>query len=86
MKRKERINKILKNFLKDISFEINDLSYLHAGHNNFSGDNETHFQIILKLDMKKKYKRIDIHRKINDLLKNEFSSGLHSLEIKINQL
>ena len=30
-----------------------------------------------------KYNRLELHRKINDLLKEEFLKGLHALEINI---
>ena len=66
------------------SFEIVNNSYLHKGHNNFNGEGETHIVIILKINDELKINRLDIHKKINLLLKKEFYRGLHSLEIKIN--
>lgn len=83
MKRKKRIEKILSENFKTWIVEINDISSHHKGHNHFTGNDETHFSIILYSNINKNFKRIDIHRKINKLLKNEFSSGLHALEIKI---
>ena len=83
MKRKKRIEKILSNSFKSWSFEVVDISYQHKGHNHFTGNNETHFSIILYPNVENNIKRIDIHRKVNALLKDEFSSGLHALEIKI---
>ena len=83
MKRKKRIEKILSNNFKSWTIEVIDISQHHKGHNHFSGNNETHFSIILYTSKNEDFKRIDIHRKINYLLKDEFSSGLHALEIKI---
>ena len=83
MKRKKRIEKILANNLNSQIIEIVDQSSNHQGHNNFTGKDETHFTIILSKDPKDGIKIIDIHRKINFLLKNEYSNGLHSLEIKL---
>tara|TARA_B100000315_G_C14308900_1_gene465382 strand:+ start:453 stop:710 length:258 start_codon:yes stop_codon:yes gene_type:complete len=83
MKRKKRIEKILSDDFKSFIIEVIDISHHHKGHNHFTGNNETHFSIILTLNTNDDFKRIDIHRKINYLLKDEFSSGLHALEIKI---
>ena len=83
MNRKQRINKLLSEKLTDFNIKIKDNSYLHVGHNNFDGSQETHLFIELNTLSKNKINRLSIHRKINDLLKNEFLNGLHSLEIKI---
>ena len=56
---------------------------MHKGHNNFDGKGETHIQIVLINKTNIKCNRLDIHRKINEVLENEYNSGLHSLEIKI---
>ena len=83
MKRKKRIKKILSDNYKSCIIEVIDISQHHKGHNHFTGNNETHFSIILTLNENYNFKRINIHRKINYLLKEEFSSGLHALEIKL---
>ena len=84
MNRKQRIDKILSNKFDNFLLEIVDNSNLHKGHNNFTGNNETHIKIILTKKNKIPTNRINIHRIINNLLEEEFKSGLHSLEIKIN--
>ncbi len=84
MNRKQRIYKILSKKFNDFLLEIIDNSNLHHGHNNFTGDDETHFKIILIKKDKIPINRLNIHRLINNLLEEEFKSGLHSLEIKIN--
>ena len=83
MNRKKRIETILKNNFIKSKIEVFDESCNHDGHNNFTGKEESHFKIIIedRLDLKKKI--LQTHRQINDLLKEEFSSGLHALEIKI---
>tara|TARA_B100002051_G_C16625855_1_gene580704 strand:+ start:14 stop:271 length:258 start_codon:yes stop_codon:yes gene_type:complete len=83
MNRKKRIIEILKKKLENFEFEVNDNSFLHKGHNNFDGKGETHIQIVLINKTNIKCNRLDIHRKINEVLENEYNSGLHSLEIKI---
>ena len=84
MNRKQRIDKILSNKFSDFLLEIIDNSNLHKGHNNFTGNDETHIKIILTKKNKMPSNRLNIHRLVNNLLKEEFKSGLHSLEIKIN--
>ena len=84
MNRKQRIASKLSNELKDWKIIIIDNSHEHSGHNNFDGKSETHFIIKLKSLSSLKVNRIELHRKINLLLKDEFSSGLHALEISIN--
>ena len=84
MNRKQRIDKILSNKFDNFLLEIVDNSNLHKGHNNFTGNNETHIKIILTKKNKISINRMNIHRIINNLLEEEFKTGLHSLEIKIN--
>ena len=82
MKRKKRIESILLNNFRFFSIKVDDISILHKGHNNFSGKGETHFKITLQTKKIARLGRLSIHRKINKLLEEEFSSGLHALEIK----
>ena len=84
MKRVKKINDILNIRLSDFTIEVSDKSYLHKGHNNFDGLGETHILINLRAKTSNKINRIKIHRYINELLIDEFTNGLHSLEIKIN--
>ena len=66
MKRKKRIEKILYENFSSWSIEVKDKSFLHRGHGNFNGKEETHFIIILQSKMNKKFKKLIIHRlKIN---------------------
>ena len=83
MNRKKRISEILKKKLENFEFEVNDNSFLHKGHNNFDGKNETHILLKIRPTKKVKYDRLSIHRLINKVLEDEFMNGLHSLEIKI---
>jgi len=84
MNRKQRIDKILSKNFENFVLEIIDNSDLHKGHNSFTGTGETHIKIILSKKDGTPSKRLNIHRVINNLLEEEFKSGLHSLEIKIN--
>ena len=83
MNRKKKIESILKKNFIGWKTIVKDISILHKGHNNFDGSEETHFSIILNSNSQNKESKLKIHRKINELLKDEFNSGLHALEIKI---
>jgi len=83
MYRTKKIKHILKNNINDFTIKVVDNSHFHKSHNNFTGDGETHIMILLKSNSKSRIKRLEIHKKINSLLKEEFKNGLHSLEIKI---
>ena len=56
MNRKQRIDKILSKNFNDFLIEIIDNSNLHKGHNNFTGNDETHIKIILTKKKKNTYK------------------------------
>ena len=84
MKRKKRILNLLNENLTDFTIEIKDNSALHANHHDFNGQIETHIQLLLKRKNQTEINRIEVHRKINNLLREEFKTGLHSLEINIS--
>ena len=82
MKRKINIeNLILKNYEPKF-FSVLDVSEQHRGHQNFKEDVESHFEVIIVSEKFKNLNRIERHRMINQSLKNEFLSGLHSIIIK----
>jgi BolA protein len=81
MKRKKRIEETLNFSLKNWLIKVEDTSYLHKGHNNFNGKEESHFKVSLKSNYPNNKTRLQTHRLINDLLKDEFNNGLHALEI-----
>ena len=83
MNRTKRIHNILKKYFSETTIIVKDNSNLHKGHNNFDGRGETHIFIQVNKNSILSATRLEIHRKINFLLREEFESGLHSLEIKI---
>ncbi len=83
MKRMQRIKNLLSSKFSKFSIDVRDNSHLHVGHNGFDGNSETHIQVILSINPKQKINRLNIHREINNILKDEFDKGMHSLEISI---
>lgn len=76
--------KLQQNFQPEI-LEVIDNSHLHQGHLGIknSKTNSTHFQIKIKSWQFEKLKQLEVHRKINQILSEEFKNGMHALEIII---
>ena len=83
MNRTKRIQNIIEKNFNEFSISVTDDSLAHKGHNNFDGKEETHIIIELKKKINLDVKRLEIHKKINTLLFEEFNKGLHALQIKI---
>ena len=83
MKRTKRIKDIIEKNFNEFSISVTDDSLTHKGHNNFNGNEETHIIIELKKNNNLHINRLEVHKKINNLLSEEYKKGLHSLQIKI---
>ena len=83
MNRTKRIKDIIEKNFNDFNILVTDDSLAHKDHNNFDGKEETHIIIELKKKFNLDIKRLEIHKKINTLLSDEFKLGLHALQIKI---
>lgn len=70
--------------------EVINESHLHAGHHHedrgrhevYDGTGETHFRIRIVADAFAGMSRIERHRAINALLKDELESGVHALALE----
>lgn len=83
MSRKESIKNKLKVLNPEI-LEVLDVSDQHKGHiGNPDGKGQTHYEIIITASTLSNNTKLKQHRIINDLLKEEFANGLHSVSIKI---
>jgi len=80
---KQRIEKTLEKNLQPKFLEVKNNSHLHAGHLGDDGSGETHFAVIIEAEELKKLNKVQAHRRVNQLLKEEFAWGLHALEIKV---
>tara|TARA_B100000745_G_scaffold279918_1_gene211731 strand:- start:453 stop:707 length:255 start_codon:yes stop_codon:yes gene_type:complete len=80
-------------FLENIKAKINkklnpeqisliDNSSLHFKHKSFD-INKLHLKLIIKSEKLRKLRKIDAHRVIFSILKDEMKDKIHSLEIKI---
>ena len=82
--RKKRIEEILtKNFSPKMLF-VRDDSKEHEGRAQISQNSrETHFFIKMVINDYNNLTKVKLHRKVYTLLDNEFSSGLHALELDL---
>ena len=82
MSRKLRIENIILEKFEPYFFSVLDVSEQHRGHHSFKEDVESHFEIIIVSEKFKNIKRIERHRMVNQSLKEEFLTDLHSVIIK----
>lgn len=82
MNRKDRIEQILTVLKPHYNEVVND-SNLHSGHQASPGTGDSHFTIKIAATIFDNKTRIEQHKIINELLKDEFSGGLHAVSINI---
>ncbi len=80
---KKRIEEKLREKLQPSFLEVKNNSNQHRGHLGDDGSGETHFAIVIAAEELQKLSKVAAHRKINEIIKNEFVEGLHALEIKL---
>ena len=67
--------------------EIRDDSDLHKNHGNVKkGDTETHFFIRIKASVFNNKSKLSMHKMVYGILQDEFSKGLHSLELDLSDI
>jgi len=77
--------KIIAKLSENIKFsnlEVIDESYLHQGHVGYSSSGESHFKIIIASQDLNKIKKIEAHRLINKILRDEIKN-IHALSIEL---
>ena len=83
MKRKSKIEEIIKQNLKFEHYEIDDVSESHRGHSGFVEGQETHLNILIVSDDFKNLNRVSRQRVLNQLLLDEFKNGLHAVSYSL---
>ena len=69
-----RMEQILKEAINPRFLQIEDESHQHSGPLS-----ETHFKVLIVSEKFEGLSRVERQRLVNDLLKSEFSTGLHAL-------
>ena len=65
------------------SLDIINNSKMHAGHPEKDDSDDTHFTIKISSVQLDDLSRVEQHKIINNLLKEEFDNGLHALSIRV---
>ena len=78
----DNIKKQLNQNINPENILIIDNSHLHKKHKYFDV-NKFHLKIIIKSKKLKKMNRIEAHKEIYSILKNEMENRIHALEIEI---
>ncbi|GAB6854610.1 BolA family protein [Asaia astilbis] len=84
--RAARMKAVLESELQPVTLTIRDDSKRHAHHagrNGVEGD-ETHFTMTVVSTRFEGLNRVARHRLVNEILKPEFSTGLHALSLTLS--
>jgi len=79
----ETIKEKIVNNIQINKIEIIDNTHIHKRHKSFN-KSKLHLKIIIESDFLKSFNKVDAHKKIINILKDEIETKIHSLEIKIN--
>lgn len=80
---KKRIEEKLRKNLNPKFLEVKNNSHLHAGHSCDDGSGETHFAIAIESAELSEMSRVGAHRRVNQILKDEFEMGMHAMELVV---
>ncbi|WP_421856705.1 BolA family protein [Oricola sp.] len=80
----ERITKKIEDAFAPVRMEVVNESHLHAGHRGgaVDGTGETHFRVRVLSDAFSGLSRVQRHRALNELLKDEITDGVHALALE----
>ena len=78
----EKIKTKINNELNPEQISLIDNSYLHTKHKSFDS-NKSHLKLIVKSEKLKSMEKIDAHKVIFSILKDEMKNKIHALEIEI---
>jgi BolA protein len=68
--------------LRPSRLDLVNESHLHAGHRSSPGTGESHFRLLIVSDAFAGRSRVERHRLVNELLRDELKGGVHALAIK----
>lgn len=81
MNREQRIEAALRAALAPTDLSVIDESHQHAGHSGARPGGETHYRVMITSAAFTGKSRVDRHRMVNALMKQEFETGLHALAL-----
>ena len=78
----DEVKEIINKKIKPKNVILIDNSSLHSRHKSFD-EKKFHLKIIIESEKLKKMNKIDAHKEIYSVLKNEMNSRIHALEIEV---
>jgi BolA-like protein 1 len=78
MSRQERIEHTIAEALRPEHLVVENESHLHS----VPPKSETHFKVLVVSGVFAGLKPVERHRRVNDLLRDEFAAGLHALTVR----
>ena len=84
MTRAERMLAALRAQLGEASIEVEDESHLHAGHAGAPRGGESHYRVRIESAAFRGLSRIERHRLVHDILKEELAAGVHALALELS--
>ena len=81
--RDKRLYDILSQHLNPSILNIINQSENHKHHSGDDGTGETHYDITIVSDVFVAISKVNRHRMVTDLLKDELNSGLHALSLTL---
>lgn len=68
--------------LNPTRLDVVNESHLHAGHSSSPETGASHFRVLIVADAFAGRSRIERHRIVNDVVRDELNDGVHALAIK----
>ena len=79
----ENIQEKINEKIKPTALSVIDNSHLHTKHRSFNPE-KFHIKLIIKSEKLKNMEKIEAHKLIFSILKEEMQNKIHALEIEIN--
>ena len=80
--RGKRIKTLIEKRLEPVRVNVVDESAKHVGHTGSQPEGETHYRVVVVSRAFETLRKIERHRLVNEVLADEFASGLHALSIQ----
>ncbi len=82
MSMKDRIESSLSRGLQPLKLDVLDESEHHKGHAGASEGGETHYRVYIVAERFAGKPKVERHRMVYALLKEEFAAGVHALALQ----
>lgn len=74
----------LKSELNPDLIDVQDVSHHHAGHAGWREGGGTHFEVTIRASAFAGQSRVQRHRMVNQILKEDLAGGVHALELHLS--